>query len=174
MYIAGHRLRGCGHGLHWGDVAGSKCAVLGRGGRQGLARHGMTWWGLGVCWVGVADGRGWWWLGLACHVEATWWGLGVCWVGVAWQDGGAGWRWHTCMSGLQSPGSCVPCWDSEVGWRWQGVEAGWRWLACTNGLQCPGFACRVWVAQRVGGGGMLQAMSGQRVGVGMNGSGLCV
>ncbi|KAH9016957.1 hypothetical protein EDB85DRAFT_2279787 [Lactarius pseudohatsudake] len=33
MYIARHRLRGC-RGLHWGDVAGSWRAVLGRGGGE--------------------------------------------------------------------------------------------------------------------------------------------
>ncbi|KAH9051326.1 hypothetical protein EDB83DRAFT_2316818 [Lactarius deliciosus] len=65
--------------------------------------------------------------------------------------------------------SCVPCWDGEVGWQWWGVEAGRRWLACTNGLQCPGFACHVGAAGQVGGGSVLQAMSGQHVGAGTNG-----
>ena len=83
-------------------VVAALCAVLRRCG--GSAGSCATWRGLGMCWVGVAgscalcrDGRGWWRLGLACHVEAAWWGLGVCWVGVVVC------RWVV--------GSCAPCQD---------------------------------------------------------------
>ncbi|KAH9051325.1 hypothetical protein EDB83DRAFT_2553111 [Lactarius deliciosus] len=128
----------------------------------GLVGSCTTWWGLGMCWVGVAGlarhvGMACQWqLGLACHIEVAWRVGGVLRVmlrrhggsvgswravlGWQWQRGRAGWRWHTCTNGLQSPGSCMLCWGGEVGWRWQGVEAGWRWLACMNGLQHPGLA----------------------------------
>ncbi|KAH9161059.1 hypothetical protein EDB89DRAFT_1914121 [Lactarius sanguifluus] len=153
------------------------------------------WQGLGVCWVGVAVSRwgggvlctmlGWrggrWRLGLACCVEAAWrvGGVLAChvgsvrWVGgggVAGQDGGGSRARMGCnLQGL------VLCWGGEV-LRHVGVA---RWVGSGGVSEQDGGGSRAQMAvlravlgRWVGGGSMLQAMSGRRVGAGTNGSGL--
>ncbi|KAH9030717.1 hypothetical protein EDB84DRAFT_1439055 [Lactarius hengduanensis] len=161
------------------DVAGSWRAVLGRGGGWCGGR-----WGLGLA-CRVEAGR----RGVARRVEAAWrvGGSGVLravlgrrgvlgrrWRGVASHVGAACWsgdEWRrlACSRGQQWPATFR---SGVAGWQWwrvaSHVGAGcwggdeWKWRACTRGGggQWPA------TSRRVGGGGVLRAMSGWRVGAG--------
>ncbi|KAH8977376.1 hypothetical protein EDB86DRAFT_2837895 [Lactarius hatsudake] len=175
MYIARHRLRGCGRGLHWGDVMGSWHAMLSQGGgRRGLVRHGVMWRGLGVCWQGGSEsvgsgvhavsgwGGGRWWLGLACRIEAAWQVGGVLRV-VLRQHGGLAVAgccvpyWGGVVAGWWS-GCCVPCWGGGgmvsrvMSGRWRQYPATFRPWYCEP---CWG-----------GSGGVSRVMSGWHAGAG--------
>ncbi|KAH9168879.1 hypothetical protein EDB89DRAFT_1909081 [Lactarius sanguifluus] len=116
---------------------------------------------------------------LCCVGAARWVGGG----GVAGQDGGGSRARMGCnLQGL------VLCWGGEVGWRWRGGGAGWggshEWAAISRVLRRVGVArwvgsggvseqdgggsraqmavLRAVLGRRVGGGSMLQAMSGRR------------
>ncbi|KAH9073477.1 hypothetical protein EDB83DRAFT_2312815 [Lactarius deliciosus] len=172
------------------DVAGS-WRVLGRGGGlachvevawRGLARRvEVTWQGLGVCWVrvtvsrrvagscapcrdGVGASGGWAlramlrWRGrvggvLVCHVGS------VRWVG----GGGAGWRGFAfsrvlrAVLGRQGGLAVAGCWGRME------VARMHEWPATSKVLHAV-------LGGWVGSGGVLQAMSGWRVGAGTNGS----
>ncbi|KAH9021130.1 hypothetical protein EDB83DRAFT_2320543 [Lactarius deliciosus] len=174
----------------WRDVAASWC-VLGRGGGEsaggGVLRAVSGWRG------------GWWRLGLACCIETVWWVL-ACRVGLArWaggggvlgQDGGlaqcvgaARWVGSGRVSGQDGGGlharmACnvqglarrvgVARWVGGGGMSGQDGGGSRVQMACN----VQGFVCCVGVVWWVGSGSVLQAMSGQRVGAGTNGSGSC-
>ncbi|KAH9051610.1 hypothetical protein EDB83DRAFT_2316742 [Lactarius deliciosus] len=156
-----HDVAGSWRVLGWGggDVAGSWC-VLGQGRGEsaggGVLRAVSGWCG------------GWWRLGLACRVEVAWWvgGVFVCHVGLArWVGGGrAGWRGFAfsralrAVLGRQGGLAVAGCWGRME------VARVHEWPATSKVL-------RAVLRGRVGGGGVLRAMSGWRVGVGTNGSG---
>ncbi|KAH9158817.1 hypothetical protein EDB89DRAFT_1917375 [Lactarius sanguifluus] len=124
---------------------------------------------------------------MGCNLQ----GLVLCWggeVGWRWWGGGAGWRWFACTNGLQSPG-----WVGGGGVAGQDGGGSHEWAAISRVLRRVGVArwvgsggvseqdgggsraqmavLRAVLGRRVGGGSMLQAMSGWRVGAGTNGSG---
>ncbi|KAH9175868.1 hypothetical protein EDB89DRAFT_1903385 [Lactarius sanguifluus] len=112
MYIARHHLHGCGCGLHWGDVAGSWHAKLGRG---------SGWRSCMLCWGGEV---GWWWQ----HVGAGWRWL-VCMNGLqhpgfcvlCW-GGAVGWQWRHVVSHVRAV-----CWGRDE-WKQLACMRGWQWL----------------------------------------------
>ncbi|KAH9040609.1 hypothetical protein EDB85DRAFT_1886724 [Lactarius pseudohatsudake] len=122
--------------------SGVLCAVLGRRGG-----------GLVVGMLRTVLGRRWW--GVASHVGVA------CWSGDEW-------RRLTCSRGQQWPATFR---SGVAGWQWWRVASHvgaacwggdeWKWRACTRGGgKWPA------TSRRVGGGGVLQAMSGWRVGAG--------
>ncbi|KAH9082225.1 hypothetical protein EDB83DRAFT_2310423 [Lactarius deliciosus] len=103
-----------------------------------------------------------WWLGLACCVEAVWRVGGVLHVVLRWRGGSAG----SCgsVAGQDGGGTCARVACNLQGLaccvgmaRWVG---GGRVLRQDGGGSHARMACNV-QARRVGGGGMLQAMSGR-------------
>ncbi|KAH9049435.1 hypothetical protein EDB84DRAFT_1433794 [Lactarius hengduanensis] len=85
MYIARHRLRGC-RGLHWGDVAGSWRAMLGRGGGElaGGAVVRTVSWGLVVAGLRAVLR----WRGVLAGSCATWHDVAGSWRAVLGRGGG--------------------------------------------------------------------------------------
>ncbi|KAH9051611.1 hypothetical protein EDB83DRAFT_2316743 [Lactarius deliciosus] len=146
------------------DMAGS-WRVLGRGGGESGRSESA---GGRVLRTMLGWRGGWWQLGLACHVEVAWWVSGVlaCHVGLArWVGGGgAGWKGFVF--------SRVLC--AMLGWQGGLAVAecqGRMEVARVHEWPATSKVLRAVLGGRVGSGGVLQAMSGWRVGAGTNGSG---
>ncbi|KAH9083943.1 hypothetical protein EDB83DRAFT_2309819 [Lactarius deliciosus] len=153
--------RSAGSCATWRDVVGY-WRVLGWGGGESAGGRVL---GAVLGWHG---GR--WRLGLVCRVEAAWrvGGVLACHVGLArWVGGGrAGWRGFAfsrvlrAVLGRQGGLAVVGCRGRME------VARVHEWPATSKVL-------RAVLGGRVGGGGVLRAMSGWHVGAGTNGSGSC-
>ncbi|KAH9165664.1 hypothetical protein EDB89DRAFT_1911242 [Lactarius sanguifluus] len=135
---------------HWGNVAGQR------------------WQGVGVAGVACRVGVAWWWVGsrgLACRVGVARWVGGVLGQGRMEVEWPAMSRVLRAVLGWRGGLAVAVCWGGdkmEVACVHEGAA-----MACN----VQGLACRVGTAWWVGGGGVLQAMSERRVGVGTNGGG---